>query len=125
MEPANRKVVIFDDDEDILSLCNFILAEAGWEVMSFPDCKNILEKVTFINPAVILMDNWIPESGGVIATHLLKNSPALKHIPVIYFSANNDIEALALQAGAEAYLAKPFELEELEEMVAKYSCLSA
>lgn len=55
--------------------------------------------------------------GGVIATRKLKKDEKLKNIPVIYFSANSDIELLASHAGAETYLAKPFDIEELERYI--------
>ena len=112
-----KKIIIFDDDEDILSICSFILEEQGWDVYAFTDCNKITEKVSSILPDVILMDNWIPDDGGIIATQKLKKSEALKNIPVIYFSANSDIELLANHAGAETYLAKPFDLEELERVI--------
>ena len=68
-------------------------------------------------PDVILMDNWIPDTGGIIATQALKNNDSLKSIPVVYFSANSDIQLLAKQAGAEAYIAKPFDLEDMERII--------
>jgi DNA-binding response OmpR family regulator len=114
---STRKIVIFDDDEDILSICSYVLEEQGWEVHTFTDCNNIAEKVSGINPDVILMDNWIPDSGGIIATQSLKKTDELKNIPVIYFSANSDIQLLASHAGAESYLAKPFDLHELEQVI--------
>jgi len=112
-----KKIVIFDDDEDILSICAYILEEQGWEVHTFIDCNNIIEKVSPIMPSVILMDNWIPDVGGIVATQSLKNDESLKSIPVVYFSANSDIQLLADHAGAETYLAKPFDLEELEKTI--------
>lgn len=112
-----KKIVIFDDDEDILSICAYILEEQGWEVHTFTDCNNIIEKVSPIMPSVILMDNWIPDVGGIVATQSLKNDESLKSIPVVYFSANSDIQLLADHAGAETYLAKPFDLEELEKTI--------
>ena len=112
-----RKIIIFDDDEDILSICNYILKEQGWEVHTYTDCNNIVEKVSGIMPDVILMDNWIPDAGGIVATQTLKSSDKLKNIPVVYFSANSDIQLLASQAGAETYLAKPFDLDELERII--------
>jgi two-component system cell cycle response regulator DivK len=63
------------------------------------------------------MDNWIPDAGGIIATQTLKKDDQLKNIPVVYFSANSDIQLLADHAGAETYLAKPFDLEELERVI--------
>ncbi|WPU94270.1 response regulator [Mucilaginibacter sabulilitoris] len=117
MKEPQKKIIIFDDDEDILSICSYILEEQGWEVHSFTNCNNIIDKVSPILPDVILMDNWIPDAGGIVATQTLKKTEALKHIPVIYFSANSDIQMLANNAGAETYLAKPFDLEELERVI--------
>ena len=114
---AKRKIVIFDDDEDILSICSYVLEEQGWEVYTFTDCNNVTEKVAEISPDVILMDNWIPDAGGIIATQTLKKSAELKDIPVVYFSANSDIQLLAGHAGAESYLAKPFDLHDLEKVI--------
>jgi DNA-binding NtrC family response regulator len=114
---TNKKIIIFDDDEDILSICNYILTEQGWMVHTFTDCNSITEKVSDIMPDVILMDNWIPDAGGIIATQTLKKTDILKDIPVIYFSANSDIQLLANHAGAETYLAKPFDLDELERVI--------
>jgi len=81
---------------------------------------DILERVAQYKPDVILMDNWIPKIGGVEATKLLKNHDEFKNIPVIYVTANNDIVALAKQAQADDYVAKPFNLEDLEEKVANF-----
>jgi DNA-binding response OmpR family regulator len=114
---AGRKIIIFDDDEDILSICSYVLEEQGWEVHTFTDCNNVTEKVSEIGPDVILMDNWIPDAGGIIATQTLKKTAVLKNIPVVYFSANSDIQILASHAGAETYLAKPFDLHELERVI--------
>ena len=117
MNSTAKKIVIFDDDEDILSICSYILEEQGWNVFTFTDCNEITDKVSRILPDVILMDNWIPDDGGITATQTLKGTKALQHIPIIYFSANSDIQSLASQAGAETFLAKPFDLEELEQVI--------
>jgi DNA-binding response OmpR family regulator len=113
----SKRILIFDDDTDILSICTYILEEQGWEVHTSPHCNDIVANVRNIRPDVILMDNWIPDSGGVVATQSLKKEDDLKTIPVIYFSANNDIETLARQAGADTYLEKPFDLNELEVVI--------
>jgi len=115
----SKRVMIFDDDLDILSICSYILEEQGWEVFTSTHCNNIIENVEKVRPQVILMDNWIPEIGGIVATQTLKKHPEFKNIPVIYFSANNDIQSLAKQAGADTYLEKPFDLTELEEIINK------
>ena len=85
MDGKIRKVIIFDDDENILSICKFLLEEQQWEVHTFTDCNDIVEKVSNILPNAVLMDNWIPDLGGIIATQTLKANEELKLIPVIYF----------------------------------------
>ena len=117
MNKSGKKIVISDDDEDILSICVYILEEQGWEVHTYNNCNNIVERISEIMPDVILMDNWIPDEGGIIATKTLKKEASLQAIPVIYFSANSDIQLLADHAGADGYLAKPFDLEELDRVI--------
>jgi CheY-like chemotaxis protein len=99
MNEAARKIVIFDDD--ILSICSYILEENGWVVTGFTDCNDAPGKVRREKPDVILMDNWIPDEGGILATRALKNAKELRNIPVIYFSANSDLRLLAESAGAD------------------------
>ncbi|WP_343530865.1 response regulator [Pedobacter sp.] len=113
----SKKVFIFDDNKDILELCTLILEGAGYETKTSSTSNHIIEQVESYQPDVILMDNWLPDVGGIAATQELKKHPLYKHIPVIYFSANNDIKALAETAGAESYLAKPFDIDQLEEIV--------
>ena len=124
MSSTAKKIPIFDDDEDILSICKFILEEQQWEVHTFTDCNEITDKVSRILPDVILMDNWIPDEGGIVATQLIKATKSLQHIPVVYFSANSDIETLAATAKADMYLPKPFDLDKLKEILAKALTIS-
>ncbi|RRQ45240.1 PleD family two-component system response regulator [Chryseobacterium sp. SC28] len=115
-----NKILIFDDDASILEVITLIFEENGYKVEISETSHDIIDKVSQSRPDVILMDNWIPNIGGVEATKLLKSHEQFKHIPVIYVTANNDIAALAEIAGADDYVAKPFNLEDLEEKVAFY-----
>ncbi|GAA4160086.1 response regulator [Chryseobacterium ginsenosidimutans] len=117
---SKKKILIFDDDTAILEVITIIFEENGYQVEISETSHDILEKVEQYRPDVILMDNWIPKIGGVEATKLLKNHEEFKNIPVIYVTANNDIVALAEEAQADDYVAKPFNLEDLEDKVAKY-----
>lgn len=117
---SKKKILIFDDDTTILEVITIIFEENGYQVEISETSHDILEKVEQYKPDVILMDNWIPKIGGVEATKLLKNHEEFKNIPVIYVTANNDIVALAEEAQADDYVAKPFNLEDLEDKVAKY-----
>lgn len=112
-----KRVLVCDDDKDILDIIEYILSEAGWEIITSEDVVDILGKVRTCQPSVIIMDNWIPDIGGIAATRLLKNDPDLRDIPVIYITANSDVKALAEKAGADLYLAKPFNLTSLENVV--------
>jgi len=111
--------MIFDDDTDLLEVCTIVLKTKNYEVVGLNKCSDLCHEVKSYSPDVILMDNWIPDVGGVKATQLLKNNPDLKAIPVIFFSANDRVQDLALEAGAEFYLQKPFEIDELETIVSK------
>lgn len=113
-----KAVMVFDDDPDTLMLCSIILSGKGYNVHTSDNANDIIEKVKKAQPDVILMDNWIPNLGGIKATRLLKGHEEYKSIPVIYFSANNDIKQLAEQAGADTYIAKPFDISHLEKVVA-------
>lgn len=113
------RVMIFDDDNDLLEVCTIVLKSKNYTVSALNKCNDIVEEVKSFLPDVILMDNWIPDVGGVKATQLLKNSVDLKTIPVVFFSANDRIQDLAAEAGADFYLQKPFEIEDLEMMVSK------
>ncbi|MDQ1859108.1 MULTISPECIES: response regulator [unclassified Chryseobacterium] len=117
---SKRKILIFDDETAILEVITIIFEENGYDVKISETSHDILEKVADYQPDVILMDNWIPKIGGVEATKLLKSTEAFKHIPVIYVTANSDIVALASEAGADDYVSKPFDLDDLEAMVAKH-----
>ncbi|AZB26697.1 MULTISPECIES: response regulator [Chryseobacterium] len=117
---SKKKILIFDDDTAILEVITIIFEENGYDVKISETSHDILEKVAEYRPDVILMDNWIPKIGGVEATKLLKSTEEFKHIPVIYVTANNDIVALASEAQADDYVSKPFNLDDLELMVAKH-----
>ena len=121
----SKKVFIFDDNTDILDLCTLILEDAGYEIKTSATSNHITEQVSAYMPDIIFMDNWLPDVGGIDATRALKADDNLKNIPVIYFSANNDVKALAEQAGADDYLSKPFDIQELERIVGKYIAAGA
>ncbi|WP_346238408.1 response regulator [Niabella insulamsoli] len=119
MSEENIDVAIFDDDEDILSICKYVLQEHGWKISTFTNCSDVTSKVRECAPGVIFMDNWIPPKGGIVATQELKQEQDLKNIPVVYFSANSEISKLASNAGAEYFLAKPFDLDDLVTTIQK------
>lgn len=116
----SHKILILDDDSDILFFCTYVFENMGFAVSSSTHCNDIISQVKSANPDMVLIDNWIPDIGGVKATQQLKASAELKNIPVILFSANSNLPELAAEAGADDYLKKPFDLDELEDLALKY-----
>lgn len=114
-----KTIVIFDDDENIVDVCKFILEQQGFRVIGFNDNYDIVDKLNGVNADIVLMDNSIAGMGGIKATQLIKTTPELSDIKVVYFSANSDIKQLAQEANADYYLEKPFNIEQLEDLVNK------
>jgi len=116
---TQQTVLIFDDDDDLLNIFSFLFEDMGWLVFTHSTCDDVLERTRETKPDLILMDNWIPTIGGIAATQLLKADEELKEIPVIYISANNDVKALSARAGADAFIAKPFNFDKLGAIAEK------
>lgn len=115
-----RRVLVCDDDLTISEVVAIILTDSRLaEVYTLPDCDNIIQKIESLNPSIILMDNKIPTTGGIAATQAIKNHKVHKKIPVIYFTGSDDIVSLAENAGADYMLAKPFTINQLEEVINK------
>jgi DNA-binding NtrC family response regulator len=110
-------IIIFDDDAEILQICAIILESKGFLVVTEINCENVTDKVINAGAQVVLMDNSIPTIGGIAATQALKESVLTRHIPVIFFSANSHVASLCEEAGADFYLAKPFDISQLEAIV--------
>lgn len=116
----SHKILILDDDSDILFFCTYVFENMGFEVASSTHCNDIISQVSSADPDMILIDNWIPDIGGVKATQQLKASENFNDIPVVLFSANSNLSELAEEAGADDYLRKPFDLDELEALALKH-----
>ncbi|KQT35707.1 response regulator receiver protein [Chryseobacterium sp. Leaf405] len=119
MKNEKKKILVFDDEKAILDVFTIIFGENGYEVEISETSHDIIERVADFQPDLILMDNWIPNIGGIEALKLLKENEDFRNIPVIYISANSDINSLAKKAQADDYIAKPFDLAALETMVEK------
>jgi CheY-like chemotaxis protein len=113
----NKRVLILDDDLDILQICTIVLKKKGFDVLTLNSSNQVVDQVTAYHPDVILMDNWIPGPGGIEATRMLKMTPETQDIPVIFFSANSNVTQLAQEAQADHFLQKPFDISELEGIV--------
>lgn len=113
-------VLIYDDDYEILRISKLILGDEYQQVETYASCENLFEDIERVKPHIILMDLWMPHVGGEHAIQLLRENDKTSNIPVIVFSAVNDIEKISKRINATAMLRKPFSLDELRETVRNY-----
>jgi CheY-like chemotaxis protein len=118
-----QKILIIEDDKDIRDTIVYILEEEKYEVVSSGDSK-ILKSINTLKPDIILMDNWLTEwksdANGQQLSKELKSNPATKHIPIIIISAVSNIKEIAEAGLADAYLKKPFDMDDLIKMVKRF-----
>ena len=110
-------ILIYDDDKEILMLCKMILLKQNYRVESRITCDNIVADIKKVNPDLILMDLWIPKCGGEKAVNDIHENPASKDIPVLLFSANDEIEKISKRSGANGYIKKPFDIATFKEKI--------
>ena len=116
----NKNVVVIEDDRDILDMIQYILADEGYNVSGFWHLEP-MERIIEKNPSVILLDNRLGDGFGNTLCLSLKTNEETKHIPVVIVSASGGLEQIALKCNADAFLAKPFDLEDLIKIVKYYS----
>lgn len=104
-------VLHVDDEKDIRELVVVILQRVGVEVVSAANAPAGLEAARKFKPALALIDILMPGMDGFDLCRLLKAEPALKTIPILMVTALDQIKDVerSLAAGADGYLAKPFE----------------
>jgi DNA-binding response OmpR family regulator len=115
--PEPQTVYIFDDDPDILFICEVVLRNKGYTIHSSPNCNDIVNKIKQVGADIILLDNKIPPEGGIVAARQILSDAGTKEIPIVYFSANTQVEKLSLEAGAKYFIQKPFDISKLEEII--------
>ena len=112
-------ILCADDDEDILSLVALRLRRAGYEVVQANDGHAALELARSRRPAVAVLDVMMPRLTGHEVLAAIRADDELSELKVVLLSARVqevDVER-GMEAGADAYLAKPFRAEELLEQV--------
>jgi len=118
----HKKIFIVDDDPSILEVMTIVLEEKGYDVSSIssgPQFFELLKKEP--HPDLIFLDLWISGSEGTEITKQLKADKKTKNIPIVIVSALNDLESIAENAGADGFLEKPFEIENLLSIVEKHT----
>lgn len=114
-----KRVLICDDDQSILEISRIILEEQGYEVI-IDQGKNTFETIKSTLPHLILLDIRLGAVSGVEIAKRIRNDPETRKIPIVILSASFTIEEDSEKAHADAYVKKPFNVDDLENIVKKY-----
>ena len=109
MDNKTRKILIADDEPDILEILKYNLVNEGYEVITAKDGDEALEKARHIKPDLIILDVMMPRKTGVEVCQLLRAQPAFKETLIIFLTAVNDegTQIKGLETGADDYISKP------------------
>jgi DNA-binding NtrC family response regulator len=112
-----RRVLIVDDDRDIVTIVSTILGGRGWDIKAAYNGREALEAVTLSKPDIILLDIMMPEMNGIEVLKRIKKIDTDARI--IMITAFGDVESYldSMELGAYEYINKPFETDELLEMI--------
>ena len=113
-----KRILVIDDEEDILTILNIIFEDEGYEVISL-NTGATAEEIQIIYPDLIILDVRIKgfhKTGDKICSEI-KACNSIMDIPVILLSAEFNVSQLAQESGADGYLRKPFNVKELVDQV--------
>ena len=117
MQSKQKKILVVDDEPDILEFLQIIFEEAGFLVAT-TEKGDYLEKLNNGSlPDLVLLDMLLSGKDGREIVKQLKSQARTKHIPVIMFSAHPSAEKTALEAGADDFVEKPFDIDTLLEKI--------
>jgi CheY-like chemotaxis protein len=116
---AADPILVVDNDEAILSTVEAALADEGYRVLAAPDGVVALDLVRQRPPGLILLDMKMPimDGWGFARAYRAQRGP---HAPIVVLTAAVDAGRPAAEIGAEGYLAKPFNLDELLAVISRY-----
>src|SRR5436190_20556443 len=115
-----KKVLVCDDDGDIREITSLILRKGGYDVKVIETGKKIMEEIAEYQPDILLLDVMIPDEDGKEITRRLKANETTRDVPVLLFTAVNNPDSITLESGADGYISKPFEMNELLRKVEGY-----
>ena len=124
MEEKKIRLLLVDDEPDLVQMVSVRLKAAGYEVSTAYDGQEALEKVRESQPDLMILDLMLPKLDGYKVCRLLNFDERTRAIPILIFTARAQVEdvTLATECGADAYLTKPFEakmlLAKLQELLA-------
>jgi DNA-binding response OmpR family regulator len=109
-----KRILVIDDDKDILEILNIIFQEEGYNVITSNNADAI-NRIQIIHPNLILLDVRIAgsEKSGAQICSQIKSQYASEKLPVILISAESGIQQMAQECNADAYVQKPFDIFQL------------
>ena len=117
---ATLPILVVDDDESIREFVSVALADEGYRVLTASDGAAALELARRQHPGVILLDMRMPVMDGWEFSRAYRRLPS-PHAPIVVVTAARDVAARAAQIQADAFLAKPFDLDELLDVVSRFA----
>ncbi len=117
------KILIVDDEKDIVETLSFMLEAKGFEIISAYDGEEGLKLAKEESPDLIILDVMMPKINGYKICRLLKYDAKYKNIPIIMVTARSqDTDKLiGEETGADEYITKPFEFSDVLEVINKYT----
>jgi two-component system alkaline phosphatase synthesis response regulator PhoP len=109
MEAKARKVLIADDEPDILEILKYNLLNEGYQVFTAKDGDEAIEKAKMYQPDLVVLDIMMPKKSGVEVCEILRAQAAFKTTLIIFLTALNDegTQIRGLETGADDYVSKP------------------
>jgi DNA-binding response OmpR family regulator len=117
-----KKILVVDDEVDLVKTVQFSLEAEGYKVLISYNGEDALNQSRKENPDLILLDIMLPKLDGYKVCRLLKFDDRYKHIPILMLTAKTQQKdrSLGMETGADEYITKPFDMEELMEKVKVY-----
>jgi DNA-binding response OmpR family regulator len=107
-----KKILIIEDEKDIVDIATIILEDEGYEVSSFTEFNDFETKVTDSQADLVLLDLNLNGYSGEQICRYIKGNKHLKQTSVVLMSANKNIREVKEEAGADGFICKPFDLDD-------------
>ncbi|SDF46504.1 two-component system, OmpR family, alkaline phosphatase synthesis response regulator PhoP/two-component system, OmpR family, response regulator MtrA [Mucilaginibacter pineti] len=117
---TNKTILICDDDEGILDMLEIVLEGNGYHIIPVQNSLNLYEVIDREHPDLLLLDLWMPVLSGDQVLRSLRKNPDTQDLPVIVISASRDGQQIAVNAGANDFMAKPFDVDFLLQKIQEY-----
>lgn len=109
METKPKRILIADDEPDILEIISYNLGKEGYEIYTAKDGNEAIERAKLLHPELIILDIMMPRKTGVEVCQILRSQPIFQDTLIIFLTALNDeaSQIRGLETGADDYISKP------------------